>query len=330
MKIPCVLGIDTSNYTTSLAMVDRDGNVLEDRRKGLPVSNGQRGLRQSDAVFHHVAQLPELMEALRERWGTYQLAAVAASTKPRPQLHSYMPCFRVGESFARVLANALLVPFYGFSHQEGHISAVWMNSNFQSKPFLAIHMSGGTTEILRVDGELALLGGTKDISYGQVLDRVGVKMGMAFPCGRMLDELAMGEKEGIGKLSPVSLKEGSLNLSGLETQAMRILEEIQNKENPSQREHMYGRLIYEIFQRFEESLVAWIQYWVKITGIHNLLLAGGVSSSKYIRQGLNRAFSGTDILLEFGDESLSSDNAIGIAYLGRSKEWPENPSPFHN
>jgi N6-L-threonylcarbamoyladenine synthase len=330
MKPPCVLGIDTSNYTTSVALVNQKGDILEDRRKGLPVPIGGKGIRQSDAVFHHVNHLPQLMEDLALRWKEIRLSAVSVSTRPRALPESYMPCFRAGEGFAKVIASTLSVPLYEFSHQEGHIAAVWENSSFKEACFLTIHISGGTTELLKVDGGLSLLGATKDLSYGQILDRVGVRMGLKFPCGGELDEMAQEEKEGFGLLSPVFMKDGHLNLSGLETQALRILEEICKNQNSADQRKAKSQLIHQLFFQISESLEKWIRYWVKETGIPRVLLAGGVSSSGYLRSRLQRNFMDTGIQVEFGNHHLSSDNAVGIAYLGRSKEWPQSPSPFHS
>ena len=142
------LGIDTSNYTTSVALHTVDG--IESRRRLLPVKEGERGLRQSDAVFLHVKQFPQLFESLPS---PTPLAAVGVSSKPRNTENSYMPCFLTGVTLARTLAHAHGCPFYEFSHQQGHVAAgVWSagREDLLGKPFLAFHVSGGTTEVPEV------------------------------------------------------------------------------------------------------------------------------------------------------------------------------------
>ena len=112
-----VLGIDTSNYTTSLALVDHR-KIISDKRKLLTVKEGERGLRQQEALFQHVSDLPVLFSELMEDIGDRKIEAVACSVRPRPVDGSYMPVFMAGKSFAEVIASALKIPVYEFSHQE--------------------------------------------------------------------------------------------------------------------------------------------------------------------------------------------------------------------
>ena len=112
-----VLGLDTSNYTTSVALFDGERGV----NLGclLEVRPGELGLRQSDALFQHVKRLPQLLEQLE----IGDIQAVGASTRPRAVEGSYMPCFLAGESQGRGIAATLGVPFYAHSHQQGHLAA---------------------------------------------------------------------------------------------------------------------------------------------------------------------------------------------------------------
>ena len=184
----CV-GFDTSNYTTSAAVFD--GVQGENRGQLLTVEQGALGLRQSEALFQHVKRLHRMVEQLREEGRMGAIAAVGASTRPREVGGSYMPCFLVGEGQGRTLAAALGVPFFPCSHQQGHIAAAaWSagREDLLDTPHLAWHLSGGTTELLyvRPSGyliEAQLIGGTQDISAGQLVDRIGVAMGVPFPAG---------------------------------------------------------------------------------------------------------------------------------------------------
>ena len=231
-----ILGIDTSNYRTSVAIVDTEGCILTDERMLLKVKKGERGLRQSEALFQHVENLPNLFEKLPT--DKYELSAVAVSTRPRPVEGSYMPCFKAGYGFGKAVAKSMNIPFYEFSHQEGHIEAIRSNTNIsQGKPFLAWHLSGGTCELLKVNKisydflnpedktDIEIIGGSKDISFGQVIDRVGVLLGMNFPAGEEMDNIACETDAVVKKyaktLTKIKTQGLEFNLSGIETQIQK-------------------------------------------------------------------------------------------------------------
>ena len=226
-----VLGFDTSNYTTSAAVFRADGTGCNEGRL-LDVPEGGLGLRQSDALFQHVRRLPERVDALLGAGklpALSELAAVGASTAPRAVEGSYMPCFLAGTSQARVLADVLGVPFFGCSHQQGHVAAAsWSagHPELLDAPFLSWHLSGGTTELLLtepVDGmpHMTILGATEDISAGQLIDRTGKLLGIPFPAGKALDALAAESDSTDG--FPVKLRELSFSLSGVENQVKQNL-----------------------------------------------------------------------------------------------------------
>ena len=192
---------------------------------------GELGLRQSDALFQHVKQLPALLEELEGRGLLRDLKAVGASTRPRAVEGSYMPCFLAGESQGRALAAALGVPFFACSHQQGHLAAAaWSagRTDLLDGPFLAWHLSGGTTELLLVRPQgtnvaAEKLGGTSDISAGQLIDRTGVLLGLQFPAGKALDEL-YPQADACMEYR-VKLKDLTFSLSGMENQVKRLLAE---------------------------------------------------------------------------------------------------------
>jgi len=311
----CVLGIDTSNYKTSVALICKDGKIVNDVRKLLSVSKGDRGLRQSHAFFQHIEALPALLEqALCDN--NERIAAVSVSERPRPVDSSYMPVFKAGESIAEVLAQALGVPVFKFSHQEGHIEAVKNSSGFRDKKdLLCFHLSGGTCELLKISGDaIEIIGGSRDISLGQVLDRVGVSLGIDFPCGEVFDDIAMKTDATGDYLKDIPVMGTEINLSGIETQAGRIAE-----KKLSGRER--DMLIKELLNRICNALVKLSENAVTSTKMRDILFVGGVSSSRFIAGKLNARFIGTTINIEFGDQSLASDNAVGIAYLGGKKIW---------
>lgn len=314
-----ILGIDTSNYKTSLALLNND-KIEYDIRKFLEVKQGERGLRQSDALFQHIRNLPELFESLGKEFDG-KLAAIAYSEKPRPVEGSYMPCFLAGSSFARSLGQLLHIPVFSFSHQEGHIEAVKAYSPYKdAQQFIACHFSGGTCECLLVNDvnqedkmyDISIEGGSKDISFGQVLDRAGVALGMKFPAGQELDSIAINAKAPSSLLTPVKVKEGYINLSGIDTQISRLIESNQ-----------YDRdmLICEMFTKLSDAAIKMIMQVADKTGIRICLMSGGVSSSLFMRERIRKKLSSKGIDIYFDTSDLSSDNAVGTALLGARRLW---------
>ncbi len=301
-----ILGIDTSCYTTSIAFVDEEGRLLQEFRRPLTVAQGERGLRQSEGLFCHVKQLPELMEAAAacpELQGR-RLAAVAVSSRPRPAAGSYMPVFLAGESLARSLAAGQQLPLYRFSHQEGHIRAALYSLGLDwPDPFIALHLSGGTGEILRVTragpGYAITVIGDCDLPPGQFVDRVGQALGLPFPAGPHLDQLARTAQSRAFRLSG-SVKGLRISFSGPEAAAQRA---IAQGVAPAE-------LAAAVFDNIGKSLAKAIAAARAETGLERVLLSGGVAASACLRHYLAREG------VCFGQPRFSGDNALGIACLG--------------
>lgn len=305
-----VLGIDTSCYTTSAALVSVEGELLGSARRLLIVGEGERGLQQSQGLFQHVKNLPDMIGQVMQ--GAPQICAVCASVRPRPAEESYMPVFRAGESQARAAAALLRVPFYPVSHQEGHVRAAMVDAGIDAgRPFLALHLSGGTTEILLADqGRLTLLGGSLDLHAGQLVDRTGVRMGLGFPAGPALEKLAMqAAPQG---LLGVSIKGTSCNLAGAENKIERWL---------AQGEISREQIAAEVFDFLCRTIERMIENACEATGARQALLAGGVASSTLLRSMLNvRAKKRRlNCRLHYAHPELSGDNAVGVALLGAER-----------
>ena len=305
-----VLGIDTSCYTTSAALVSVEGELLGSARRLLTVEEGQRGLQQSQGLFQHVKNLPDMIGQVMQ--GAPQICAVCASVRPRPAEESYMPVFRAGESQARAAAALLRVPFYPVSHQEGQVRAAMVDAGIDAgRPFLALHLSGGTTEILLADqGRLTLLGGSLDLHAGQLVDRTGVRMGLGFPAGPALEKLAMqAAPQG---LLGVSIKGTSCNLAGAENKIERWL---------AQGELSCEQIAAEVFDFLCRTIERMIENACEATGARQALLAGGVASSTLLRSMLNvRAKKRRlNCRLHYAHPELSGDNAVGVALLGAER-----------
>ncbi|MGN0460627.1 MAG: peptidase M22 [Ruminococcus sp.] len=301
------LGIDTSNYTTSLAIYDNDSKSDISVRKLLPVKEGELGIRQSDAVFHHNRQLPELFDELMEKYRG-EITAIGVSEKPRPIEGSYMPCFTVGMGYARVLSKALSVPLYTFTHQHGHIvSALYSVGRLDliGKPFLSFHISGGTTEALLVDEKfnITLVANTLDLNAGQAVDRVGLMLGCKFPCGKELEQIAL-KYDGTVKAHP-TLKNGNCCLSGLENICKNMLSKGESKEKTA----------YFCLKYIEETLYKMAISLKEKYGNLPIIFAGGVMSNKIISKSMK-----TRLDCIFAKPEYSTDNGVGIACLAE-KAW---------
>ncbi len=302
----CFLGIDTSNYTTSVAIYDDETNEVINLKKLLPVKSGEKGIRQSDAVFHHTVQLPDLIESLFNN-KAYKIKAVGVSTKPCNESGSYMPCFLTGMSVARSLAGALNVPLYEFSHQDGHIVASLYSASrldLVNDSFLAFHISGGTSQALLVKPNENYFSTEKvadslDLKAGQAVDRVGVMLGLDFPCGVELEKLAHNSDNTLKKIK-VFRRDGNFSLSGVENKCKKMLVDGESPEDIS----IY--CLSYIYSALDDTVNELISQFGELP----IVFSGGVMSNKIIKEKIQEKYNSY-----FAEPQYSSDNACGIAVL---------------
>ena len=303
-----VIGIDTSNYTTSVALMYSDGELIANIKRPLPVKEGERGLRQSDAVFAHIKNLPSAMDEAREYLSGQAVAAVGVSSRPRNIDGSYMPCFLSGVAAAESISAACGVPLYNFSHQCGHVmAAVYSSSSFDllnGEDFCAFHVSGGTTEVLKVsytqNGFNAdLVGGTADLNAGQIIDRVGVAMGYPFPAGAHLERLALENEKKFTRRKP-KLAGSEVNLSGLENLALKLYSETDDAKLTSA----------FVLDYIGSSLIMLAENYENRYGKTKFVFAGGVMCNSIIKNMISEKFDA-----KFAEPQMSADNAVGIAAL---------------
>lgn len=303
------LGIDTSAYTTSLALVNEQEELQWEARKILAVPSGERGLAQSEALFQHVQNLPCLTaEIPADLWR--DIAGIGVSTAPRPVKGSYMPVFTAGYGVASSLASALNVPLYRTSHQEGHLAAGISSGKLTEIQFLAIHLSGGTTELLQVEKkepgkiQIDLLGGTTDLHAGQFVDRVGVRLGLGFPAGKELERLAQDADPGAASLLPSSVKGFEVSFSGVESAAQRLIDQ-----------HVPAAQVARAVEGCVARTIAkLLQIGIEKTGLKHCLIVGGVASNQFIRSELNHRLN-HKAQLYWAEPEWSRDQAIGVALL---------------
>lgn len=294
-------GFDTSNYTTSVALFDGK-NVIQ-RKKLLLVKQGERGLRQSDAVFQHTVNMPELINSLD--LSKVSVEAVGVSNKPRNALGSYMPCFLVGENTANAVSAFTSSPLYKTSHQVGHIlSALYSAGRLDliHNKFIAFHLSGGTTEALLVkpnDDEIIkaeIIAQSSDLKAGQAIDRTGVMLGMQFPCGKELDRLAC-ESSAEFKIKP-SFKGLDCSLSGIENKAEKMLKD--GEEYKDIAKFVISSIVKAADMMLEKIIAEY--------GIMPVVFSGGVSSNSMLQKVIKEKYGAY-----FAEPQFSCDNAVGAA-----------------
>ena len=318
------LGIDTSNYKTSVAITDQDNNTIFEKSDFLEVEHGALGLRQSIAFFKHVNVLPSFIDEALSVVDRSKICCISASDAPRRVESSYMPVFMAGLNAAKLLSSSLAVPLYTFSHQEGHVASVLKSfeTEMSDDKTIFFHLSGGTTEALLatrddIHFDLDIVGGTKDISVGKLLDRAGVALGYNFPAGKYIDQLALKYGyNGSSHITKIKVDDGWFNLSGTEYQVLNAIEESR------------AEVTAELMERLSILLFDVSKYLANKFDIPNIYMAGGVASSKYFRTKIRELMDESSSLkINFGTPELSGDNAVGISILGGNAF---NESIFNN
>lgn len=300
------LGIDTSNYTTSVAIYDSGSNSVISCKKLLPVKEGEKGIRQSDAVFYHTVQLPQLINKITTDFkGT--LSSVGVSIKPCNEDGSYMPCFLTGIAIAEALSSFLKIPLHKFSHQDGHIVAALYSAeklDLINQDFFAFHISGGTSQVLKVSADknyftTQIISDSLDLKAGQAIDRVGVMLGLQFPCGPELEKLALNSELTL-KNERVFRRDGMFSLSGVENKCKKMFDDGKKPED----------IAFYCINYIRSALDDTVKDIIKTYGKFPLVFSGGVMSNSIIRNDFMSRYDAY-----FAEPQYSSDNACGVAIL---------------
>lgn len=306
------LGLDTSNYTCSAAFFETDSGRIIQSKLPLPVKSGEKGIRQSDAVFHHTALLPQVLEKLGD---TCQNAeAIGVSDRPSCRRDSYMPCFTVGLTAARAVSAVSGIPYFATTHQTGHILAALYSADKldlikSDKKFLAFHVSGGTTDMLLCEPDadtvlkITKIGGSSDLKAGQAIDRCGVMLGLDFPCGKELERLAEKCDEKI-KVKP-SIRGFDCSLSGIENKCRKLFCDGADK----------SYIAAFCLRSVEAALTAMTSAAIREYGELPTIYAGGVMSDALIAEGIKKRFDAY-----FAEPEFSCDNAAGTAIYAAVKK----------
>lgn len=313
-----ILGIDTSAYTTSLCIVDFDTEeVILDSRKKLLVSKGQKGLRQQEAVFLHMKNFKDLFDEIY--FDLNKIKIVSVSSKPRNVIDSYMPVFTVGQNYGKVISKTLNCNYIEYSHQENHIAAAMIDYYKSTKlddEILAIHISGGTTEFLTLlkskNGYATdIVAGTLDITFGQLIDRIGNLMEFEFPCGMHMEKYIYDNKK-IDKIKIPPISKGKfINLSGMENYYTNMY--LSNKYEKQ-------TIINLLFEYISACIINIINNLKDEYIFTKIIITGGVISNRVIRNYIIDNLK-DEFQLIFPSTANSSDNAIGNAYMPIIDRW---------
>lgn len=331
-----VLGLDTSAYTTSLALVDEEERLIWEKRLPLPVKAGGLGLRQSEAVFQHLRNLPALMAEGAVHTARDPVTAVAAAVRPCPAAGSYMPVFTVAETFGTFLAHSAGLFFYPTSHQEGHIAAGLWSAGLGAGRYLALHLSGGTTDILEVEeappGNLYIrrLGGGSDLNAGQFIDRIGVALGLPFPAGPALERLAGTGKTGAMRL-PVAVQGTAISFSGPDTHARRLLQggcsgpDLSRAVEVCIADSLVRAAGAAVDMASENGMGAAAE--AGAGRYRAVLVVGGVAANAFIRRRLAEGLSAraAGITVAFASPVYAGDSAVGVAVQAARKLKGKKP-----
>ena len=233
---------------------------------------------------------------------------IGVSERPRDAKDSYMPCFLVGIGAAQMLAQALGVPLRCFSHQQGHIAAALYSVDrldLLHERFLAFHMSGGTTEAVLVEPvegdkmfRTRLVASSLDLKAGQVIDRIGVMLGLPFPAGKHLDPIACNYTEKLRVRA--SMKGANCSLSGVENKCRELM-----KKGAPKEEIAATCMAYVI-----AASDAMCKALIETFGDLPVVFSGGVSSNSMLRAHMSKKYGAL-----FAEPRFSADNAAGIAVL---------------
>ena len=303
------LGIDTSNYASSIAVIDYEKNeILLNEKQFLPVKQGECGLRQQDAVFGHIKNLIDMLELVHSKFDLSCVQAVGVSVKPTNEDGSYMPCFLVGKLLSQMVKTVKDIPVVHTTHQDGHLNSALFslnNENLYNQKIIVFHVSGGTTDMILVENGqiIETVGSSNDLFAGQAVDRLGVKLGFQFPAGVYVSKLA-AECDQVIK-PKVSVKDLNCNLSGLQNQCEKLIE--QGYETSYVCKYCLSYIAHTLIKMAQNARETY--------GDMPIVFVGGVMSSETIKDIVQNKLKDS----HFVEPVFSSDNAIGVAAVAARK-----------
>jgi len=298
-----ILGIETSCDETGVALYD--GRLLAQAvHSQVAMHEAYGGVVPELASRDHVRRLIPLTRAVLKEAGkrTEDLQGIGYTEGP-----GLAGALLVGASFARGLAYALGIPAIGVHHLEGHLLSPLLSERAPRFPFVALLVSGGHTQLMRVAGvgKYALLGETLDDAAGEAFDKTAKLLGLGYPGGPALERLAMKGAPGRYPLPRPMLASGNLDFSfsGLKTAVLTLVK--------GEKEAAHADIARAFVEAIVEVLVAKCTRALETTGLDRLVVAGGVGANRQLREALDAQAKRRRFEVYYPEPALCTDNGAG-------------------
>ncbi len=312
-----ILGIETSCDETGVAIYDEEkGLIANQLHTQIALHADYGGVVPELASRDHIRKLaPLLQAALQEAHLTAKdIDGIAYTSGP-----GLVGALLVGSTVARSLAYAWNVPAIGVHHMEGHLLAPMLEENPPHFPFVALLVSGGHTQLVRVDGvgRYELLGESIDDAAGEAFDKTAKLLGLDYPGGAALARLALkGTPNRFAFPRPMTDRPGlDFSFSGLKTFAANTLHQVM-KEEGELTEQSKADIAYAFQEAVVDTLAIKCKRALKQTGLKRLVIAGGVSANKQLRQTLAELMQQLGGEVFYPQPQFCTDNGAMIAYAG--------------
>jgi len=311
-----ILGIESSCDDTSAAVL-QDGNMLANLIANQDVHKRYGGVVPELASRAHQQNIVPVVDQALERAGVtrQELSAVAFTKGP-----GLMGSLLVGTSFAKALAMGLGVPLIEVNHMEAHVLAHFIEEPRPSFPFLCLTVSGGHTQIIRVDDYLSmeLIGETRDDAAGEAFDKTGKLLGLPYPSGPVIDKRAAEGNPHAFSFPEPKIPGYNFSFSGLKTSILYFVQE-KEQEDPDFINNNMADICASVQYRIISILLSKLKRAARERGIDHLAIAGGVSANRELRQrfhdtGQERGWHTCIPRFEY-----CTDNAAMIAMAGYYK-----------
>ena len=314
---PITLGIESSCDETGLALYQTGQGLLAHALyTQVAMHNEYGGVVPELASRDHVRRvIPLLRQIVREADVPLDQINVIAYTQG-PGLGGAL---LVGASIANALAYALDIPTIGIHHLEGHLLSPLLSDPAPEFPFVALLVSGGHTQLMRVDGvgQYTLLGETVDDAAGEAFDKSAKLLGLGYPGGPALAKLAASGRPGLYKLPRPMLHSGNLDFSfsGLKTAVLTLVKQSVNDENILN-EQTRADIAYAVQEAIVDVLAHKAHAALAQTGLNQLVVAGGVGANQLLRSHLTESIGNRGGKVFYPDLEFCTDNGAMIAYAG--------------
>ena len=312
-----ILGIETSCDETGVAIYDEEkGLIANQLHTQIALHADYGGVVPELASRDHIRKLAPLLQAvLQEAHLTAKdIDGIAYTSGP-----GLVGALLVGSTVARSLAYAWNIPAIGVHHMEGHLLAPMLEENPPHFPFVALLVSGGHTQLVRVDsvGRYELLGESIDDAAGEAFDKTAKLLGLDYPGGAALARLALkGTPNRFAFPRPMTDRPGlDFSFSGLKTFAANTLHQVVQEEGELT-EQSKADIAYAFQEAVVDTLAIKCKRALKQTGLKRLVIAGGVSANKQLRQTLAELMQQLGGEVFYPQPQFCTDNGAMIAYAG--------------